>query len=150
MLYRFPFTYNLNAEPKIEQIDPNGNHQIVNNSLPWHTPFCFLRLYIRNSMTTCGYDEYGVQEPEYQKAAEIASLFGYTGSWGGNKPEFMGYTLSHCPNPFSERSEYGRLFHIYDSCGAGDKVLILPYHLCFESCCCHEETEYSRYPVYAD
>ena len=41
MLYRFLFTYNLNGEPKIEQIDPNGNHQIVNNSLPWHTPFLF-------------------------------------------------------------------------------------------------------------
>ena len=39
MLYRFPFTCNLNGEPKIEQMAPNGNHQIVNNSITWHTPF---------------------------------------------------------------------------------------------------------------
>ncbi len=137
MLYRFPFTYNLNGEPKIEQTNPNGNHQIVNNSLPWRTPFSFLRLQVRGSLTAYGYDEYGFQEPEYQKAAEITSLAGYTGHWGGNNPGFMGYTISHCPDPFSERSEYGRLFHIYDFYGnakcsfemipAGNKVLILPY-----------------------
>ena len=133
MLYRFPFTYNLNAEPKIEQIFQDGTRQVVNNSLPWHTPFSFLRLLVRGSLTAYGYDEYGFQEPEYQKAAEIASSVGYTGNWGGNNPE----TLSPCPAPYSERSEYGRLFLIcnvqgnlsctFEMIPAGDKVLILPY-----------------------
>ena len=103
-----------------------------------HTPFYFLRLLIYDeTITEYGYDEYGFQKNEYLKAEKLASEYKYTGSWGGTNPEIIAGVFLPSPYLFADRSEYGRLFYIYDYRGnvnssfemipVGEKVLILPY-----------------------
>lgn len=137
-LCRFPFTYNFNEELVISQVDQYGNYQLVTLPRLRHTPFYFLRLLIYDeTITEYGYDEYGFQKNEYLKAEKLASEYKYTGSWGGTNPEIIAGVFLPSPYLFADRSEYGRLFYIYDYRGnvncsfemipVGEKVLILPY-----------------------
>ena len=136
--HRFPFTYNFNEELVISQVDQYGNCQLV--TLPYlrHTPFYFLRLLIYDeTITEYGYDEYGFQKVEYLTAEKLAFKYKYTGSWGGTSQEIIAGVFLPSPYLFADRSEYGRLFYIYDYRGnvnssfemipVGEKVLILPY-----------------------
>ena len=137
-LCRFPFTYNFKEELVISQVDQYGNYQLVTLPCLRHTPFYFLRLLIYDeTITEYGYDEYGFQKVEYLTAEKLAFKYKYTGSWGGTSQEIIAGVFLPSPYLFADRSEYGRLFYIYDyrgnvSCSfemipVGEKVLILPY-----------------------
>ena len=137
-LCRFPFTYNFNEELVISQVDQYGNYQLVTLPCLRHTPFYFLRLLIYDeTITEYGYDEYGFQKVEYLTAEKLAFKYKYTGSWGGTNPEIIAGVFLPSPYLFADRSEYGRLFYIYDYRGnvncsfemipVGEMVLILPY-----------------------